>query len=261
MNSRLLSCLILLLAPAAANESQSTPPAAGTPASGQVRASLTWSPSHPRIEAAVGDKEVEGGFELKNMGDTPLLLTGVHASCGCAFVEIGTLPRSPQTLAPGETIKARVRIDLTHKYGPFAKSVYLTTDRGAFEIRVDVIQSGERKHAHDDIRMANMAAAKADRQAVFRADCARCHSPEPTLLDGQTLYLKTCAICHESPNRAEAVPALVLGQVPGRLENYWETWTREGRDGTMMPAFEKTKGGPLSEEQIAALLRFLKKGR
>ena len=43
---------------------------------------------------------------------------------------------------------------------------------------------------------------------------------------------------------------------PTDLE-YWTRWIKEGKSGSMMPAFAPEHGGPLTSEQIASLAQWL----
>ena len=111
---------------------------------------------------------------------------------------------------------------------------------------------------HDVIsdRAAALAAAKVDRQAVFKDDCASCHAPK---LQGQyamSLYQSACAICHESPNRASVVPDLSRLKAPTN-EEYWHNWIAASKPGSLMPAFAQSAGGPLNDVQIASLAAYL----
>jgi len=40
---------------------------------------------------------------------------------------------------------------------------------------------------------------------------------------------------------------------------YWRQWIAHGREGSMMPAFAESEGGPLNEQQINALVDFMVK--
>ena len=40
-------------------------------------------------------------------------------------------------------------------------------------------------------------------------------------------------------------------------EEHWRKWIRSGRVGSMMPAFAKAEGGPLTDEQVDSLVKFL----
>jgi mono/diheme cytochrome c family protein len=73
---------------------------------------------------------------------------------------------------------------------------------------------------------------------------------------GRDLYQAACAICHNSPNRAEMVPALDKLPQPTDL-NFWTQAITVGKPGTLMPAFAAEHGGPFTPEQISSLARYL----
>jgi mono/diheme cytochrome c family protein len=98
--------------------------------------------------------------------------------------------------------------------------------------------------------------AKADRQAVFKGDCATCHVPKIEGKWGQTLYDAVCAICHEGKHRAAMVPDLHNLKVPTNDE-FWRTWIAHGKPGSLMPAFSTAEGGPLNDTQVATIAAYL----
>ncbi|MCI0748189.1 MAG: cytochrome c [Verrucomicrobia subdivision 3 bacterium] len=80
---------------------------------------------------------------------------------------------------------------------------------------------------------------------------------EPTVgQSGRPLYAAACRICHDSPERASAVPDLRT-LAHGRDEGFWRQWIAYGKPGSMMPGFAQAEGGPLSEAQIASLVKYL----
>ena len=108
----------------------------------------------------------------------------------------------------------------------------------------------------DADRATGMAAAKVDRQAVFKNDCATCHVKPGEGKYGQELYDAVCAICHEAEHRATMVPDLHNLKVPTN-EEFWRTWIAHGKPGSFMPAFSHREGGPLTDMQIASLAAYL----
>jgi mono/diheme cytochrome c family protein len=105
-------------------------------------------------------------------------------------------------------------------------------------------------------RERNLIAAKADRQAVFRGDCATCHVKPGGGKYGKALYDAVCAICHEGKDRSTMVPDLHNIKTPTNVD-FWQTWIAHGRAGSLMPAFSTADGGPLSDMQIATLVQYL----
>ncbi|MBT8296626.1 MAG: DUF1573 domain-containing protein [Gramella sp.] len=56
-------------------------------------------------------------FEVKNIGDAPLIIEDVKSSCGC------TVPKKPENpIMPGETGEIQVKYD-TKRVGPIRKTV------------------------------------------------------------------------------------------------------------------------------------------
>ena len=101
-----------------------------------------------------------------------------------------------------------------------------------------------------------MQVARADRQAVFKNDCATCHEKPGDGKYGKALYDADCAICHEALHRASMVTDLHALAVPTN-DDFWQTWIKHGKPGTFMPAFSTADGGPLSDMQIASVAAYL----
>jgi mono/diheme cytochrome c family protein len=103
--------------------------------------------------------------------------------------------------------------------------------------------------------------AMADRQAVFKGDCARCHvEPAKDAAGhekmGRDLYTAACGVCHDAEHRASFVPDLHHLPEPTNPD-FWKNWIMHGKPGTLMPAFAKSEDGPLSDLQIASLVEYL----
>jgi len=102
----------------------------------------------------------------------------------------------------------------------------------------------------------NISLALADRQAVFKGDCAECHTRYAEERFGYDLYLGACAICHDAEHRASMVPDLRSADIP-RAAAHWREHITNGIEETLMPAFAKEKDGILSDEQVESLVKFL----
>lgn len=57
-------------------------------------------------------------FELKNIGDIPIMIQNISVSCGCLSCEI---PK--KTVMPAESMVLPVKIDLKNQLGSFNKSL------------------------------------------------------------------------------------------------------------------------------------------
>jgi mono/diheme cytochrome c family protein len=178
----------------------------------------------------------------------------VHPSCGCTTAE---LPPVPWQLAPGTNGEIKLTVNLAGKMGTLFKTVDVTTDKGKKQLmlRINLAAPAAIKMT-DEQKMAGIAAAKVDRQAVFKGDCATCHVKNIAGKHGQELFKVSCAICHEAENRATMVPDLAQLKVPTN-EEFWRTWITYGKPGSLMPAFSQSQGGPLDDLQVASLAQYL----
>lgn len=215
---------------------------------------LAWDSVLKEYTAKSGDTEARFTFALTNISNTNVVVNWVRPSCGCTAAK---LPPTPWTLKPGESGHMDFTLDLKGKYGTLYKYISVDTSHGQKMLNIRATIPEGTTIAGVDSRIRNMQLAMADRQIVFRGDCARCHStPLAGKTAGHELYELGCAICHDAPNRATMVPDLAQVANPGTKE-YWQLWIRHGKPGTLMPAFANHQGGPLSEPQIEALSVYL----
>jgi cytochrome c553 len=191
---------------------------------------------------------------ITNIVPTSVTILGAHASCGCTQPE---LPPLPWTIPPGGKGEFSATVNLEGKSGVLFKSVTVTTDKGSKDVYMRItILPLVIPVLTDAERARGVEMAKADRQAVFKADCAVCHARSMTGKYGKALYDTACAICHEAANRATMVPDLHNLKTPTSNE-FWRTWTAHGKAGTLMPAFSTAEGGPLTDTQIATIAAYL----
>lgn len=227
--------------------------AADTPApiEGWRNHPLVWDAMEKTIEAKPGDAAADFAFTVTNKSAGAVTITEVNTSCGCTVVE---MPRTPWKLAPGETGSIDVTVDFTGKEGRLTKSVFVDSAAGlqTLLVNVDIPVPDEAK------RERNRQLAQANRQAVFGGECASCHTAKIGTKRGGDLFQAACAVCHLSPHRASMVPDLLVAR-EHRDAAFWRKWISEGRDGSLMPAFAPSRGGPLTDAQIASLVDFVLK--
>lgn len=221
-----------------------TPPA--------VLTNLVFDAEVKEYKAAPDEFDLKFTFAVTNISGTAVVIDGVRTSCGCTTAD---LPELPWTLEPGKDGSFGINMDLRGKRGSITKSVFVTTDKGNKTIYVRGILPDPAMMTEDQ-RQRNLALAKADRQAVFKGDCASCHATPAHGKTGRELYTAACGICHESTHRNEMVPDLNVAR-QARDYEYWRKWIAEGKEGTLMPAFAGTAGGPLTDAQIISLAHFL----
>lgn len=200
-----------------------------------------------------GEMEAHFVFNLTNVSPADVTINQVQTSCGCTAVQ---LPPLPWKLSPRATGQIPVVMNLVGKSGVLFKTVNLLTDRGNKSLLVKVTMVAPTQPMTPLDRERNQLIAKADRQGVFKGDCARCHVEPVIGKIGHDLYLTACSICHEAEHRATMVPD--LRALPHDTNaDYWRLMVTMGKEGTLMPAFSQKAGGPLSDYQINSLVSYL----
>ena len=184
----------------------------------------------------------------------PVAILDVHPSCGCTTAQ---LPPLPWIIAPGTNGQFGLTVNLAGRTGMQIKTVNVKTDKGFKQLilKITILPPVvPTQSAADRTRALEMA--KADRQAVFRGDCATCHVKPGAGKYGKPLYDAVCAICHESKTRASMVSDLHNIKTPTNVD-FWQTWIAHGKADSLMPAFSTADGGPFSEIQIASIASYL----
>lgn len=214
-------------------------------------AGLVWDATIKEGSPAAGTSKVSFTFSVTNQSSDSITIQRVETSCGCTTVNLPTLPWDLEPKAGGQLT---VNFDGHGKTGTLTKTILVYTSIGPRTLMVKVhMPEGM---AEDKMRNENQLLAQKNRQTVFQGNCASCHVTPTIGKSGSTLYQTACCICHEAEHRASMVPDLKALTVSTSKE-YWENWIRNGKPGTLMPAFEQKQGGPLSETQIQSLAEFL----
>jgi len=250
--------MMLLLAGALGLSAQPTTPAHTGPGVNFSRAMapmpagiLAWDALSKTVDATNGQPVAHLMFTFTNQFTNNVSIVNARPSCGCTTVE---MPPVPWMVPAGTTGQIKLNINLSGKVGTLFKSVNVVTDQGTQTLGLRVnIAPPVAPTMSEAQRAAGIAAAKVDRQAVFKGDCALCHVKNVMGKFGEPLYL---AICDEANPRASMVPD--LHQLPvATSEEYWRATISAGKAGTLMPAFAISQGGPLNEIQIASLAAYL----
>jgi mono/diheme cytochrome c family protein len=216
---------------------------------------LAWDELTKAVDAAADQAQAHFTFSLTNISAGNVAIVSVHPSCGCTTAQ---LPPMPWMLAPGANGQINLTVNLAGKSGTLFKSVNIATDKGSktLTLRINILPPLIRNTMTDAERERGLMAAKADRQAVFKNDCATCHVRPGEGKYGKALYDAVCAICHEAEHRATMVPNLHTIKTPTN-EQFWQVWIAHGKPGSLMPAFSTMDGGPLNDLQIASLAAYL----
>lgn len=215
---------------------------------------LAWDYLMQTVDAAADQAEARFTFNFTNISSSKVVLISVHPSCGCTTAQLPTLP---WTVDPETSGRIGLTVNLAGKTGTLFKTVNIVTDQGNLNLSLRItIMPPVVPLMTDADRARALEAAKVDRQAVFKGDCATCHVKPGVGKYGQALYQASCAICHESEHRATMVADLHAIKTPTN-EDFWRTWIMHGKPGSLMPAFSTAEGGPLSDVQIASLAAYL----
>ena len=216
-----------------------------------------WSGLFGRRISSVAHVTTNSALATVTNSTTPIPVTilNVHPSCGCTTAET---PKTPWLLPPGTNSAIRINVNLAGKSGIVPKFVTVSTDKGKIDLRllINIHPAPPPKAMTEAERAQGIAAAKVDRQAVFKGDCASCHASNVKGKYAQQLFNQVCAVCHEANPRASMVPDLHNLKDP-TSEEFWRAWITSGKPGTLMPAFATSQGGPLDDMQIASLANYL----
>jgi len=216
---------------------------------------LAWEALQKSVVATNGQDLAKFQFGFTNVSPDPITILSGHGSCSCTTVE---LPSTPWLVPAGGTGQIGATINLSGKSGTIFKSAIIVTDKGTqnLMLQVNLLPPPPVAPMSEEARARGIAAAKLDRQAVFKGECVTCHARNVTGIYGQQLFTQICAVCHEANPRATMVPDLHQLKDP-TSEEFWRTWITSGKAGTLMPAFATAQGGPLNDMQIASLAVYL----
>lgn len=210
---------------------------------------LIWDSNTKTNHVKLGDTNSVYKFTATNKSLAEITINSVRTSCGCT---VAKLPVLPWKLAPGEHGSMEVHLDVRGKQGQISKYISIDSTQGMSWLVIHALIP------QMDPRQRNQLLALADRQAVFKNDCARCHLYPTVGKHGRELFTAACGICHEAEHRASMVTDLKTLAKPTDAD-YWRAWIQKGQPATLMPAFAKTEGGPLSDQQIESLIEYLTK--
>ncbi|SDS42773.1 DUF1573 domain-containing protein [Opitutus sp. GAS368] len=210
---------------------------------------LAFDAATKEVTVPAGEPAAHFAFAVANISDAAVTINAASASCGCT---VARLPAQPWVLAPGARGEIAVTMNVTGKSGEITKFVYVNTTAGikTLAVKTRIIPATE------SMREAGRLIAAADRQAVFRGDCARCHAEPAKGRMARELYAAACAICHDSGHRADMVPDL-HGLAHATGAEFWREAIAHGRPGSLMPAFAVAEGGILTDRQIDSLTAYL----
>jgi len=196
------------------------------------------------LGSAMQGAVAHGKFTIANRGSAPLEILELKSSCGCTVAELET-----KTIKPGEEVTVHVSIDTAGKVGQIRKSISIKSN--------DPASQDAKVGAYITVNIADHQVSS-DAGAIFRGKCAECHFAPAGDLKGEPLFEAVCAMCHG--HYGLGASAMRINDLK-YLESYHKGATRKiiagGGDKTSMPGFSKSKGGPLSDEQIDSIMELI----
>lgn len=215
---------------------------------------LAWDQLMQSVDAAADQAEAHFTFNFTNVSSGKVVIISVHPSCGCTTAE---LPPMPWMVEAGAHGQIPITVNIAGRPGSLSKTINVITEKGNMNltVRVNILPAVTPAQTEAE-RALGMAAAKVDRQAVFKNDCVTCHVKPAQGKYGEELYKTACAICHEAEHRASMVADLHTIKTSTN-EDFWRVWIMHGKPGSFMPAFSTAEGGPLNDVQIASLAAYL----
>src|SRR5947207_2697707 len=246
--------------PPAAQGTPQAPVAQPAPAQPVIDDFLAFDANQKDVSVTNGTSEAHFTFSLTNISSGDVVINFVQTSCGCT---VAKLPSTPWKLASKESgeISATMQLAGTPPGGSKIKTLTVNSDKGNKSLYVKATVLAPPPSADEMMRTNNVKMAMADRQAVFKGDCAKCHVD--TTRDsaghdktGKELFVAACGVCHQAVHQASFVPKLDRLPEPTSAE-FWKNWISHGKPGSLMPAFAKSEGGIFSDEQIDSLVKYL----
>ena len=216
--------------------------------------SIVPDQSEKTASLKTGEESCTFTFRLTNVSAETAVITDVKPSCGCT---IARLPSRPWMIPAGGSGELQLVVDVRGKSGMLVKTATVETRRGARVLPMRINLPAPKIESTDaEARARNRMLASADRQAVFKGDCRRCHVAPAAGLAGGLLFHAACGVCHEAEHRASMVPDLAKLDHPTDRA-FWKQIIVSGKPGTLMPAFAIDQGGPLSPLQVDSLAAYL----
>ena len=218
---------------------------------------LVWDTMVQQHEIKAGEITNQFIFYVTNTGPNEVSNIALRPSCGCTVAQ---LPFQPWKLGPGQSGPITATVNFAGKSGLLTKMVFVDSSAGSqtltLRLNIPVTETAMPN------RQRNLQMALANPQAVFQNDCASCHAAPAHDKTGEPLFKAVCSICHEAEHRAQFVSDLSQPKQPTDAL-YWKKWISEGsagrdagRNSGLMPAFSEGHGGPLSDDQIASLIKY-----
>jgi len=205
------------------------------------------------------DRGVEHVFKVKNTGDRPLVITGVRTSCGCTAAMMES-----SVIEPGGSGNLRVSFNPKGAKNPVTRSITVSSndpDKKDIILKVSADPRAPSEVAKPPVPVKRTHERR--ERLVLDGKCAQCHAPKGGLTGGK-LFKAACVKCHGASGEGMTLDGETLGSslkvaASGiRSEDGIRQSISAGTGHPWMPGFGAEYGGPLSEKQVASLVKLIR---
>ncbi len=198
---------------------------------------LHLQPAELNMGTVKEGEEAHATLFIRNNSDQTITITDVQTSCGCTAAE-----PADRIIPPGGFTQLNVTTDTTVKAGEVKKWVQVTDSAG--------------RRARSTLTLTVTENPHLDRtgRGLFDGKCAACHyDPVQGKKSGKAIYDAACVMCHGEAGKGAYAPALTGHEDETALQSL----ILHGTDSPQMPGFGRKQGGPLTDEQVHILSKWL----
>jgi mono/diheme cytochrome c family protein len=190
--------------------------------------------------------DIEHTFKITNTGNAPLALYDAKSTCGCTVAKL-----TNKNLQSGESSELTIVVDTSMKQSKVEKTVNLLSNDPA-NPDLELILAMNVRDPHKG--MKGDVGAK-----IFHDEkCISCHVDQGFGLFGGDLYEADCAMCHGTEAKGAVGPGL-LGPYSNEVyaKHVADVIAHGSKRHRSMPGFLSEAGGPLNQEQVDSIVKYL----
>jgi len=198
------------------------------------------------------DSKVDTTFYLYNTGGKHLRISRIDTSCGCTVADI-----SKKVIPPGDFAMLKTTLDTSIKLGKIKKTITIISNDGNHPETTLYLVGNVIFQMKGHEKMAVK-----DPLVLFQGECATCHVNKGKGKVGRDLFVADCAMCHglNGEGVLDIAPSLLARNYKDEatMAHVRNVIANGSKNTPEMPPFGEVKGGPLNEEEVESLVRYLK---
>ncbi len=233
INIKIVLLTIVLMLLSSCSALQSTAPVKPV----EVSSMLVFEPDRVDMGIVKEGEDAIVFLRVRNAGDVMATIATVETSCGCSVAE-----PEQSLLMPGAFTRIKVVVDTFAKQGDAKKWVQLTDDLG------------HHNRAWLNLKVVENPHLQSSARSIFQGKCAACHfDAAKGRSKGPEIYTAVCGMCHGDKGQGAAAPSLQQHHDADILAAV----IANGTGTHHMPGFALNQGGPLTDQQITELSKWL----